>query len=151
MTSSSKLICNFIVWHALWIFWNMGEITIKGAKALVTYNKNLCLHYFENPLFILFNEIIIHLLELVCLLMKMESHEFESSSIWCVFFKHTKHLLPLYVFQPPKNWTCFLLLKLSPNVFKKTMGPLNLKHFTMVLKKKLDKKHLLTLICFSTP
>jgi len=63
MTSSSKLICNFIVWHALWIFWNMGEITIKGAKALVTYNKNyVCtilkthyLFYSMKSLFIFWN------------------------------------------------------------------------------------------------
>jgi hypothetical protein len=42
----------------------VGVVIIKGAKTLVDCNENLNLHYFEKQLFIIINEIIIHILEL---------------------------------------------------------------------------------------
>jgi hypothetical protein len=62
--------------------------------------------------------------------------------------KNTKYLLPLYIFQPPKNWTCFLLLKLSPNVLKFFTGPLNLKTFHHGVKKKIRQKALVHINTF---
>jgi hypothetical protein len=150
MTSSRKLICNFIVWHALWIFWSMGEITIKGAKALLltiktyvcTIVKTHYLFYLMKSLFIFWNWFVY----------SWKWNLMNLKVVQYVVFvkKNTQNTCYHYiVFKPLKIEHVFLLLKLSPNVFKKIMGPLNLKHFIMVFFfLKIDKKALVDINMF---